>query len=112
MISKPFEMCDCAVLSYGGVVGGVGGNANDVAMGVIESGRIADLQYWRAVWKVVSESTSTVEMDVNNSVKVGLVGGSSATASARRLLYQPEIVNNQAKVAHTQSTRLGFGCPR
>ena len=36
MISKRFEMCDCAALSYGGVVGGVGRNANDVAMGVIE----------------------------------------------------------------------------
>ena len=36
MISKQFEMCNCAVLLYGGVVGGVGGNANDAAMGVIE----------------------------------------------------------------------------
>ena len=36
MISKQFEMCNCAALSYGGVVGGVGGNANDAAMGVIE----------------------------------------------------------------------------
>ena len=84
MISKPFETCDCAALSYGG---GVGGNANDAAMGVIESGRIADPQYWRAVWKVVSESTSTVEMDANDSVQVGPVGGSSA-ASARSLLYE------------------------
>ena len=87
MIFKPFETCDCAALSYGGVVGGVGGNANDAAMSVIESGRIADPQYWRAVWKVVSESTLTVEMDANDSVQVGLVGGSSAAASARRLLY-------------------------
>ena len=87
MISKWFETCDCAVLSYGGVVGGVGGNANDMAMGVIESGRIADLQYWTAMWKVVSESTSTVEMDMNNSVQVGPVGGSSAAASAKSLLF-------------------------
>ena len=32
------------------------------------------------------ESTSTVEMDANNSVQVSLVGGSSAV-SARSLLY-------------------------
>ena len=87
MIFKLFEMCNCAALSYGGVVGGVGGNANVAAMSVIESGRIADPQYWRAVWKVVLESTLTVEMDVNGSVQVGPVGGSSAAASARRLLF-------------------------
>ena len=87
MISKQFEMCDCAVLSYGGVVGGVSGNANDAAMGVIESGRIVDLQYWTAVWKVVSELMSMVEMDANDSVQVGLVGGSSAAASVWSLLY-------------------------
>ena len=86
MISKRFETCDCATLSYGGVVGGVSGNANDAAMGVIESGRIADPQYWTAVWKVLSELTSTVEMDANDSVQVGLVGGSSAAASAQSLL--------------------------
>ena len=88
MISKQFEMCDCAVLSYGGVVGGVSGNANDAAMGVIESGRIVDLQYWTAMWKVVSESMLMVEMDANDSVQVGPVGGSSAAASARSLLYR------------------------
>ena len=87
MISKQFEMCNCAVLLYGGVVGGVGRNANDAAMGMIESGRIADLQYWTAMWKVVSELTSTVELDMNDSVQVSLVGGSSAAASARSLLY-------------------------
>ena len=87
MISKRFEMCNCAVLSYGGVVGGVSGNANDAAMGVIESGRIVDPPYWTAMWKVVLESTLTVEMDANDSVQVGLVGGSSAAASARSLLY-------------------------
>ena len=86
MISKQFETCDCAALSYGGVVGGVGGNANDVAMGVIESGRIADPQYWTAVWKVVLESTLMVEMDANNSVQVSLVGGSSAMVSVWSLL--------------------------
>ena len=93
MTSKRFETCDCAALSYGGVVGGVGRNANDTAMGVIESGRIADLQYWTAVWKVVSESTSTVEMDANDSVQVGPVGGSSAAASARSLLYYYSLVH-------------------
>ena len=39
------------------------------------------------MWKVISESTSTVEMDANDSVQVGPVGGSSAAASARSLLY-------------------------
>ena len=39
------------------------------------------------MWKVISESTSTVEMDMNDSVQVGLVGGSSAAASARSLLF-------------------------
>ena len=101
MISKWFEMCDCAALLYGGVVGGVGGNANDVAMGVIESGRIADLQYWTAVWKVVSELTLTVEMDTNDSVQVGPVGGSSAAMSAQSLLYVESICK---MVLHTSTT--------
>ena len=46
-----------------------------------------DPQYWTAVWKVILDLTLMVEMDVNNSVQVGLVGGSSAAASVRRLLY-------------------------
>ena len=73
MISKQFEMCDCAALSYGGVVGQVSRNANDAAMGMIDSGRIADPQYWTAMWKVVSESMLMVEMDTNNSVQVSPV---------------------------------------
>ena len=40
------------------------------------------------MWKVISESMLTVEMDVNNSVQVGLVGGSSAAASAWSLLWK------------------------
>ena len=39
------------------------------------------------MWKVISESMSTVEMDMNDSVQVSPVGGSSAAASARSLLY-------------------------
>ena len=41
----------------------------------------------------ISESTSTVEMDANDSVQVGPVGGSSAAASARSLLYDKQLRN-------------------